>query len=92
MQLTKWVRPQTTKTSVRRMSHEAASAKSSLSLGTPSTPTIVQPSLSNVPANVQALLEHELSWNFNVIELERITNKRYLPLTSLLMQIFFSCF
>lgn len=58
------------------MSHEAASNKSSLSLANPSTPTVTQPSLTNVPANVQALLDHELSWNFNVIELERITNKR----------------
>lgn len=45
----------------------------------------IQPSLANVPPAVQALLEHQLSWSFNVIELERVTNKR--PLTWLGMSI-----
>ena len=67
---------QTNKSGVRRMSHEAASTKSSLSLANPQTPTLIQPSLSNIPAPVQSLLDHDLSWSFNVIELERITNKR----------------
>lgn len=55
------------------------------SIATTSTSTGGQPSLSNVPSAVQALLEHQLDWNFNVIELERVTSKR--PLTWLGMSI-----
>ena len=31
-----------------------------------------------VPANIQKLLEDDLKWNFNVIELERISENRYI--------------
>lgn len=125
-----WNKQSSKQSGVRRMSHEAASNKSSLSLANTSTSlqnssspsssstattastspsqsvtttatannsstTVVnsssnsssgiQPSLANVPSVVQALLEHQLSWSFNVIELERVTNKR--PLTWLGMAI-----
>lgn len=59
------------------MSHEAASNKSSIS-NVPQTPTYAQPNLTNVPANIQTLLDRDLSWNFNIFELERITCKRYI--------------
>ena len=57
------------------MSHEAASNKSSIS-NAPLTPTYAQPSLSNVPTNIQTLLDTDLNWGFDVIELERITTKQ----------------
>ena len=63
--------------SIRRMSHEAASTKNSLGqpLPTPSTPTQL-PSLSNAPTNIKSLLDKSFDWNFEIIELERITQKR----------------
>lgn len=32
---------------------------------------------SAIPAEIQSLLDDDLKWNFDVIELERITSKRF---------------
>jgi hypothetical protein len=57
------------------MSHEAASNKSSIGV-TPQTPTQL-PSLTNVPNNIKNLLDNDFEWAFDIIELERISQKRY---------------
>ncbi|XP_048248345.1 high affinity cAMP-specific and IBMX-insensitive 3',5'-cyclic phosphodiesterase 8B-like isoform X1 [Haliotis rufescens] len=48
----------------------------------PSSPT----ALTQIPENIQAILENEKSWDFHIIELEKGTNKR--PLVFLGLQIF----
>lgn len=58
------------------MSHEALTNKNSLAGLTPQTPTQL-PSLANVPPNIKNLLDSQLEWNFDVIELENVSNKRY---------------
>ncbi|XP_054160608.1 high affinity cAMP-specific and IBMX-insensitive 3',5'-cyclic phosphodiesterase 8B-like isoform X2 [Oppia nitens] len=67
----------TKQSGVRRMSHEAASNKSSVGGGgvTPQTPTQL-PSLSNVPNNIKNLLDKDSDWGFDIIELERVSQKR----------------
>ncbi|UXI15715.1 clathrin-adaptor protein [Sarcoptes scabiei] len=76
----------------RRMSHEVASNKSSISYTTSTNSVINTNSNSNnsnnannindnnmiasaIPAEIQSLLDDDLKWNFDVIELERITSK-----------------
>ncbi|KAK6179108.1 hypothetical protein SNE40_011540 [Patella caerulea] len=49
----------------------------------PSSPTA---SLSQVPEPIQSVLDEECDWNFDIIELERVTDKR--PLVYLGLKIF----
>lgn len=49
-------------------------------------PSLSLNSLSSVPANIKKLLENEAKWDFDVIELEKITNKH--PLLWLGLSIF----
>ncbi|RWS28415.1 high affinity cAMP-specific and IBMX-insensitive 3':5'-cyclic phosphodiesterase 8B-like isoform X3 [Leptotrombidium deliense] len=60
-------------TGIRRMSHEQVVQKNSL--GVPQTPTQL-PSLTNIPPNIKNLLDSQLDWEFNIIELEQVTNNR----------------
>lgn len=57
------------------MSHEAASNKSSVGI-TPQTPTQL-PNLTNAPPNIKNLLDNDHDWGFDIIELERVSQKRY---------------
>lgn len=65
---------------VRRMSHEVAAQKRSLSGAShvtfSSTTAKELLNLSNVPANIKQLLETQFDWGFDIIELERITQRR----------------
>jgi hypothetical protein len=56
------------------MSHEAATNKSSVGLS-PQTPTQL-PNLTNAPPNIKNLLDNDYDWGFDIIELERISQKR----------------
>ncbi|CAG2101684.1 unnamed protein product [Medioppia subpectinata] len=66
----------TKQSGVRRMSHEAASNKSSVGV-TPQTPTQL-PSLPNAPNNIKNLLDSDYDWGFDIIELEKVSQRRYL--------------
>ncbi|XP_066274897.1 high affinity cAMP-specific and IBMX-insensitive 3',5'-cyclic phosphodiesterase 8B-like isoform X6 [Branchiostoma lanceolatum] len=67
----------------RRYSSDIALSKNILPQFVPSSP---HSHLPDVPSDVQAILDKEPQWDFDIIELERVTNKR--PLLYLGMKIF----
>ncbi|XP_078621507.1 high affinity cAMP-specific and IBMX-insensitive 3',5'-cyclic phosphodiesterase 8B-like isoform X9 [Branchiostoma floridae x Branchiostoma japonicum] len=67
----------------RRYSSDIALSKNVLPQFVPSSP---HSHLPDIPPDVQAILDKEPQWDFDIIELERVTNKR--PLLYLGMKIF----
>jgi hypothetical protein len=43
----------------------------------PHIPSPATSSLSQVPDHIQEILQYENTWEFDIIELERVTNKRF---------------
>ncbi|GFU39456.1 high affinity cAMP-specific and IBMX-insensitive 3',5'-cyclic phosphodiesterase 8B [Trichonephila clavipes] len=72
---------------IRRFSHEAFRGVPSTGAQPPLTPSGV-PTLANAPAKVKELLEDVNEWHVDIIQLERITEKR--PLIWVGMAIFAS--
>ncbi|XP_071844732.1 high affinity cAMP-specific and IBMX-insensitive 3',5'-cyclic phosphodiesterase 8B-like isoform X2 [Apostichopus japonicus] len=67
----------------RRLSGPECSGVKNVNLPPPATPPT---HLSQAPQEVQKILEGEHMWNFNILQLERLTNHR--PLTYLGLKIF----
>ncbi|XP_037509576.2 high affinity cAMP-specific and IBMX-insensitive 3',5'-cyclic phosphodiesterase 8A-like [Rhipicephalus sanguineus] len=77
-------------TGVRRLSHETALMKVNVVKATPSTTTTahgcLSPSLAAAPSKIRELLENDVKWDFDIIELESHTARR--PLIWLGMSVF----
>lgn len=77
-------------TGVRRLSHETALMKVNVVKATPSTSTTahgcLSPSLAAAPSKIRELLENDVKWDFDIIELESHTARR--PLIWLGMSVF----
>lgn len=71
-------------TGVRRLSHETSLMKVNVVNATASTGVL--PSLQTAPSKIKDLLENDVKWEFDIIELETLTGRR--PLIWLGLSIF----